>query len=126
MSEPTKYNKYEVQSLLKLNSESSFAMERIFNVYKQQGSKHFYYNILNRVDFPNNISPTTYTRYNTKPNETWTLISFKFYNRIDLWWIIAAYNRIDDTFTPLPPGTSLMVPTPSMIRTIIDDIKNTL
>ena len=126
MTEPTKYNKYEVQSLLKLNSDSSFAMERIFNVYKQHGSKHFYYNILNRVDFPSNISPTTYSRYNTKPLETWTLISFKFYNRIDLWWIIAAYNRIDDTFTPLPPGTSLMIPTPSMIRTIIDDIKNTL
>ena len=126
MTEPTKYNKYEVQSLLQLESDSSFAMERIFNIYKQHGAKHFYYNILNRVDFPDNISPSTYTKYNTKPGEPWTLISFKFYNRIDLWWIIAAYNKIDDTFSTIPAGTSLKIPTPSMIRTIIDDIKNTL
>ena len=41
-------------------------------------------------------------------------------------WIIAAYNKIDDTFTPIPPGTTLMVPTPAMIRVIIDDIKNSV
>lgn len=126
MSEPTKYDKYEVQSLLKLDSGSAFAMERIFNLYKQQGAKHFYYNILNRVDFPDNISPTTFTTYHVKPSETWTLISYKFYARIDLWWIIAAYNKIDDTFTPISPGTVLKVPTPVMIRTIIDDIKNSV
>jgi len=126
MIEPTKYDKYEVQSLLNLDNKSNFAMERIFNVYKQYGAKHFYYNILNRVDFPENISPSTYTKYHVKPNEPWTLISYKFYARIDLWWIIAAYNKIDDTFTPIPPGTTLMVPTPAMIRVIIDDIKNSV
>ena len=126
MNEPTKYDKYEVQQLLKIDSSSSFAMERIFNVYKQHGAKHFYYNILNRVDFPDQISPSTYTRYHIKPNETWTLISYKFYARIDLWWIIAAYNKIDDTFIPQPPGTAIMVPTPSMIRQIIDDIKSSV
>lgn len=126
MIEPTKYDKYEVQSLLKKDSKSDFAMERIFNVYKQHGAKHFYYNILNRVDFPENISPSTYTKYHIKPSETWTLISFKFYARIDLWWIIAAFNKIDDTFKPLEPGTTLMVPTPEMIRNIIDDVKNSV
>lgn len=126
MIEPTKYNKYEVQSLLNLDSKTDFALERIFNVYKQHGAKHFYYNILNRVDFPDNISPTTYTRYHTKPNEVWTLISYKFYARIDLWWLIAAFNKIDDTFRPLTPGTALKIPTPQMVRSIIDDIKATV
>lgn len=123
MTEPTKYDKFEVQSLLRLDNESAFAMERIFNLYKQQGSRHFFYNILNRVDFPENIAPSTYTIYHTKPKEAWTLISYKFYKRIDLWWIIAAFNKIDNTFKQIKPGTRLMVPTPTMIRSIIDDIK---
>lgn len=123
MTEPTKYNKYEVQSLLGLDKDSDFAMERIFNVYKQFGAKHFYYNILNKIDFPNNISPTTYTKYHTRPGETWTLISHKFYNRIDLWWLIATYNKIDNTFSPVEPGTVLKIPLPELVRTIIDEIK---
>ena len=49
--EPTHYNKYEVSLLLKIESDA-FKMERIFDVYKQLDSKHFYYNILQSVSFP--------------------------------------------------------------------------
>ena len=121
--EPTKYNKYEVAALLRLK-DSDFKMERIFDVYKQIGSDHFYYNILNTISFPDIKSPASFNTYHTKPNDTWTVISYKHYDRIDLWWIIAAFNNIDNTFKPLDTGTRLKVPTPSAIRVIIDVIKN--
>ena len=121
--EPTFYNRYEVQTLLKLNSQDEFKLERIFDVYKQHGAKHFYYNILNTVNFPERIAPNSYTNHYTKVGETWTNISYTYYKRIDLWWIIAAMNRIDDTFSEIQGGTKLMIPKPEVIRLIIDEIK---
>lgn len=125
MEEPTKYNKYEVQSLLKLDSKSEFKLERIFNVYKQSGGKFFYYDLLNTINFPGEIDNDSYETYYTQADEPWTTMSFKFYQRIDLWWIIACINQIDDTFTPLPAGYKLMIPKSEVIRTIIDEIKLT-
>lgn len=121
--EPTRYNKYEVQSLLKLSPKDEFAMERIFDVYKEIGGKQFYYNILRKIDFPVNLSPELYEIYTVKPGDTWVNISFKALNNINLWWLIAAMNRIDNTFIPPEIGTQLKVPTPVAVRTIIDNIK---
>lgn len=121
--EPTKYSKYEVQHLLGLKSDE-FTMERIFNVYKQVDSNHYYYNILQTVQFPKYKNTGTYTTYFTKPNEPWTVISHKHYKVISLWWLIAAFNGIDNTFTVLPAGTRLLIPTPHAVRAIIDDIKS--
>ena len=123
VEEAVKYNKYEVEVLLKLSKDQEFKLERVFDVYKQSGSKHFYYNLLNTIRFPNNINKTAYSVYHVMANETWTVISFKHYGRIDLWWLIASINQIQDTFTPLEPGTRLMIPTGAAVRVIIDEIK---
>mgnify|MGYP003973852563 FL=1 len=121
--EPTKYSKYEVQHFLGLKSDD-FTMERIFNVYKQVDSKHYYYNILQTVQFPKYKESNMYTTYFTRPNEPWTLISYRHYNVVSLWWLIAAFNGIDNTFEVMKPGTRLLIPTPSAVRSIIDDIKS--
>jgi hypothetical protein len=121
--EPTSYNKFEVQTLLNLNAQDEFKLERVFDVYKQHGAKHFYYNILNTVNFPERVTPGAYFTYYTKQGETWTNISYTNYKRIDLWWIIAAMNQIDDTFSEINGGTKLMIPKPEVIRIIIDEIK---
>ena len=121
--EPTRYNKYEVQSLLSITSKDEFAMERIFDVYKQHGAKHFYYNILRKIDFPANITPSLYTIYMVKPGDTWVNIAYNMLKTTNIWWLIAAMNQIDNTFIPPAPGTKLKIPTPVAVRKIIDNIK---
>ena len=121
--EPTRYNKYEVQSLLNITSKDEFAMERIFDVYKQHGAKHFYYNILRKIDFPENITPSLYTIYMVKPGDTWVNIAYNMLKATNIWWLIAAMNHIDNTFVPPTPGTKLKIPTPVAVRKIIDNIK---
>ena len=123
MPEPTKYNKYEVQSLLKLDSKSEYKLERVFSVYKQYGGKYFYYDLLNTINFPTDVDENTYTTYYTQADEPWTMISYKHYKRIDLWWLIACANNIYDTFTPLDAGTKLMIMKPEVVRIVIDEIK---
>lgn len=121
--EPTEYNKYEVAKVINLNTDD-FKLEKIFGVYKQQGGKHFYFNILNKINFPINPDSSTFDTYFTKPNDTWTIISYKHYTRIDLWWLIASFNQIDNTFLPLSPGVRLKVPTPDTVRYVIDQVKS--
>jgi hypothetical protein len=126
MEEAIKYDKYEVESLLQLSKNQEFKLERIFDVYKQSGGKFFYYNIFNSVRFPSPLHQDAYTLYYTKIEDLWTVISFRHYGRIDLWWIVASINGIDNTFIPLPPGTKLMIPTPVAIRSIIDSVRDKL
>jgi len=121
--EPTRYNKYEVQSLLKLSSKDEFALERIFTLYKDIGGKQFYYNILRKIDFPVNMASGLYEIYHVRPGDTWVNISFKAVKSTRLWWLIAAMNQIDNTFLPPEVGKKLKVPTPVAVRTIIDNIK---
>ena len=121
--EPTRYNKYEVQSLLNIKQSDEFALERVFTVYKQYGGKHFYYNILRKIDFPENIRSDLYEIYYVKPGDTWTNISYKNLKTISLWWLIAAINQIDNTFLPPETGMKLKVPTLVAVREIIDNIK---
>lgn len=117
------YDKYEVQSLLNLTSKSEFKLERIFSMYKKYGSKHFYYNIIRKIELPERIAKSKYYSYTTKPNDVWTMLSYKFYNRIDMWWLIAMFNKIDDTFTPIEPNTDLIIPTPEYVREVLSSIK---
>lgn len=122
--ESISYDKFEVQSLLNLTSKSEFKLERIFKMYKVYGAKHFYYNILKKIEIPKRIAKSKYFVYVSKPNDVWTMISFKFYNRIDLWWLIAMFNGIDDTFTPIEANRELVIPTPEYVREVLSSIKN--
>mgnify|MGYP000117606563 CR=1 FL=1 len=121
--EPTRYNKYEVETLLEIDSKTEFAMERIFTVYKEIGGKQFYYNILRKISFPEEPRSDLYDIYYVKPGDTWTNISYKKLKTISLWWLIAAFNNIDNTFLPPETGLRLKVPTPVAVREILDNIK---
>ena len=122
-TEATHYDKYEVQSLLNINTKDEFKYERIFGMYKVQGGKQSFYNILKKIEFPQDVNSMYYDIYYTGPSDVWTLISHKHYKRIDLWWLIALFNDVTDTFTPVEPGLALKIPKPKYVRSILDAIK---
>ena len=68
-----------------IGSDDSILLEKIFNIYKQPGSNHMHYNILTKVEFGDSVGAGNYTTYYTTPDDTWTLISYKHYKRINLW-----------------------------------------
>lgn len=104
-------------------TKDEMLMENIFNIYNQPGASHSHYNILSKIDFAPTVAKGNYTLYYTSPQDTWPLISYKHYNNIKMWWIIASLNSIDNTFLPPSAGMRLKIPTPSAIRDIIDSIK---
>lgn len=90
------------------------------------GGKHYFYNILRKIQFPNNLAADSYNNYITVPGDTWTLISHKHYNQIELWWLIAGVNHVNDTFTPIQVGTRLKIPTSRYVRRMLDNIASQL
>lgn len=92
--------------------------ENIFNIYNDEND-FYYYNLLKKVDFPIDLSPDVYDYYETKTIETYTMIAYKFYKSVTLWWIICAANHIDNPMEQPGAGILLKIIKPSYIRTIL-------
>ena len=97
-------------------------LENIFNVYEDSDIGYFY-NILRTVNFPEDIDPVVYDIYTIEPNDTWSLISWKVYNSILLWWSICSLNNISNPLYPLIPGTEIKVLKPMYLQNILNDIR---
>jgi len=74
--------------------------ERILKLHTEAPSQpvlnnkqFYYYNILNKLEFPLNIESTLLSTYNVKSREPFTTISFKLYDDIDSWWMIWYLNK---------------------------------
>ena len=92
--------------------------ENVFNVYEDENG-FYLYNLLTSVNFPTDLDPNFYTIYETLTNDTWTGISWKFYNTIKLWWVICTVNQVKDAVTPPTPGSKIKILKLSTVRTIL-------
>lgn len=81
----------------KLASLSKYKYENIFKVYQDQNT-YYYYNILKNINIPDEINPEFYTIENVNFDIPLTLISYKYYQTIDLWWLILITNKITNPF----------------------------
>jgi hypothetical protein len=82
----------EIEDLPKLDTTR---YENIFNVYREDNGVYFY-NLLNSVVIDPDLLPTSFTLHYPVPGESYTGISYKYYNTIELWWLICAANNIDN------------------------------
>ena len=69
--------------------------ERIFKVYTEgKDNKQFYfYNILNRMEFPTNIDSNLLDTHIVKSRQALTITSYDIYGDIFSWWIIYLLNK---------------------------------
>jgi len=69
--------------------------ERVFKVHTATNNdKQFYfYNILNKIEFPDNIDSNILGLYTAKSNEPLTTTSYNIYDDIKSWWILYLLNK---------------------------------
>lgn len=92
--------------------------ENIFNIYTDENG-FYYFDILKKVDFPENLDPDVYDYYQTTGDETYPNISYKAYKNVTLWWIICAVNNIDDPTASPPAGTILKLIKPDYVKLVL-------
>ncbi len=101
---------FEISELDKL---SALSFANIFNVNDEPklGPTFKTYSINRTLNFTD-LNDTTTTNnslfipYKVIAEDNWTIISFKFYQTIELWWLIAKVNNIaDPTVDPIVGST---------------------
>jgi len=98
--------------------------ENIFNVYEDKDTEFYLYNLLRTVNFPTDLDPTKYTNYIVQNGDTWTLLAWKHYRNIKLWWVIVRANEIDDATKQPIAGTELKIIKPTTVRSLLNFLKN--
>ena len=69
--------------------------ERIFKLFTQpnNGKEFYFYNILNKIEFPSNIDSSILDTYIVNGKQPLTTLSYDIYGDIHSWWIIYLLNK---------------------------------
>jgi len=112
----------QVDELTSLNSN---LYENIFNVnlIDGDGSDLYFYNILNKVVFPDDISDEYITEVVINVDKPWTTLSHEIYGTIQLWWVIVLLNKPDYIFKA-QAGTTYKFIKPGFINAVLQQISN--
>lgn len=115
----------DVEGLQGLDLEN---YERIFKVFNAaSGSKEFYfYNILKKIDMPDNIDSQYTGMHTPKSDLPLTIISHNIYNDIRLWWLIYLLNKkvIGSNIFVVPASTQLKYILPPYLSIVFNQITN--
>jgi hypothetical protein len=116
-----KSEKIDVNNISPL-SKNSFA--NLFNVVNK--GENSYFNICSTINFKNVkfIDPSLYSTYTVLETDCWTGISYKFYETVELWWLICKFNDIKNPFTELNTGRVLKIPGETIKNYVLDMINN--
>jgi hypothetical protein len=100
---------------------SLYGYEDFFNIYEDSNNTRFY-NLLRSINiFPANDSSVEDT-YTVLHNDTWLFISYKYYNTINLWWLVCEYNQIKNPTTMPEPGIKIKLLKPEYVWVIISEL----
>lgn len=101
---------------------SIYRYENFFNIYTDEKSSMRFYNLLRNI----NVFPATDTiieeDYSIEYGDSWYYISYKKYNTIDLWWIICAYNQIQNPLNIPENGTKIKILKAEYVHLVINEL----
>ena len=116
-----KQNKIEDNSISSLQST---LYENIFNVnLVDSDNPHYFYNTLNKVSFPEELSGDVYDDISLNHDMPWTTLSYRIYDTIDLWWLIVLINKPDYIFMA-KGGINYRFIKPQYVASILKKINN--
>lgn len=70
----------------------------LFNIY-QDNNGNYFFNLFNSLQLKDDdINPVYYDEYYATDSDNLFHLSHKFYGNLQLWWIIAEVNKVNDPF----------------------------
>lgn len=115
---------YKYQNdIIDLPKLSEYNIENLYSIILDD-TDGYYYNLSNTLSFPDVPYDETYDLYFPTGSESWTVISYRFYGTIKLWWLIASFNNIINPIDFPDSTTKLKIPKIEVVRYILDKINN--
>jgi len=106
-----------------LNNLNSNLYENIFNVslLDNDGKDLYFYNILDKVIFPDDISDEYIDEVTINTDKPWTTLSYELYGTIQLWWVVFLLNKPEYIFKA-QAGTTYKFIKPGFVGAVINQI----
>lgn len=101
--------------------------ESIFKIYNivDTNSNYYYYNILNKINIPDDIDENLLSTISLNLKIPWTILSHKLYKTQHLWWLIFLLNKPKNIFYA-ESGIEYKYVLPENIEIILDAIEGQL
>jgi len=103
--------------------------ERIFKIYEasKDGKDFYMYNILNKLEFPDDISADLLDAYKVQSRMSLTNVSYEIYGNIESWWILFLLNKVNiPKLFYVEPGITLRFIKPEQLTLIYNQITRSL
>jgi hypothetical protein len=97
--------------------------EKFLNIYKDEDTGLFFYNLLRNIKIESAEDSSLESDYITQYNDTWYNISYKFYNTMDLWWLVCEYNGIKNPTKMLEVGTKLKLLNSNLVWYVVGELQ---
>ncbi len=108
-----------------LPTVSYYRYENFFNVYKDDNGFYFY-NLLCSINLFPAPNSDVEDEYVIKFNDTWASISYKYYNTMDLWWLVCAYNKIQNPVIRPSNGTVIKLLKTNYVAAVVTSLNEQL
>lgn len=115
-------NKKDIGLVLDKNDLANF-----FNIAYDEINKRYIFSLNKSIYIQeyDTIYQSYYTSYTIQEKDTWTLISYKFYNTIELWWLICKVNGISNPLNEDPiPGNIIKILNTDITESIMTQIRS--
>lgn len=100
--------------------------ENIFNMYEgvnSNNNSYVFYNIFNKVSLSDDIDPNVFELFVIPSSMPLTTVSFRVYQSMYLWWLIALTNNIRNPVRLLTPGSVIRVIKPEFLNLVLASIQ---
>jgi hypothetical protein len=85
---------------------SIYRYENFLNIYEDGNGTRFY-NFLRSINILPANDSSAEDDYYVKINDTWVLISYRYYGTMHLWWLICEYNNVKNPTIMPEQGTKI-------------------
>ena len=96
-------------------------MENFLNIYQNTNGQYFY-NLIKPINVIKADNVSIEHTHVFSSQDSWTNISYKYYQTIDLWWFICTYNQIQNPLKPIEPGTEIKILKSEYVGSILEEL----
>jgi hypothetical protein len=104
----------------------SYRFENIFRVYETGERDYYFYNIIKKIELPDDLNSNYFDAIKLVKKSPLTTISYNAYGTMHLWWLILIVNNISNPVKNLPVGRDIRIVKPKYIKLVVDAIRRQL
>jgi hypothetical protein len=119
-----KYNN-EITELPDISEDMYENIFKVYTIKEDKNSPYYFFNILNKIDFPESLDSSLYETIDLNTKLPWTTLSYKIYGSQFLWWVIFLLNKPKNIFYA-EPGVRYKYILPQYIPLILENINTQL